>query len=543
MLNSNLVPIRRALLSVSDKTHIIELATCLQQIGCELISTGGTGKTLTQAGIPYTDISKVTGNPEAFGGRMKTISFTIESALLYDRDKDAAEAAHLGIQPIDMVVCNLYPFKKVLQAGADFDTLIENIDIGGPTMVRAAAKNFKHVAVVTDVNDYDNIITQLTQQNGSLSYDTRLQLMRKAFNHTADYDALIATAMDNHCHIHSLRMAFTGGKTLRYGENSHQKAVYYRQTDAPNSLYDMEVLHGKELSFNNIMDINAAVETVKALNPNRQGCAIVKHNNPCGVAEGAQQTTVFELAWEADAISAFGSIIAFNQPLNAKTVSFLALDNPDKSKRKFVEVIVAPDFEPDALAYLQQHKDLRVIKLDIQQSAHGYDMRFLNSSLLVQDLDISLYSKFEVVSDQQPAHPELESLVAFGLKAIANIKSNSIVLVREVNHCFQMLGMGAGQPNRLISTKLALEKATENLLRSYTGAIEEADNYIKQQIGQCILLSDAFFPFEDNVELASLYGVKTIVQPGGSIRDKHVIAKCNELGIAMILTGLRHFKH
>ncbi|OWY22207.1 bifunctional phosphoribosylaminoimidazolecarboxamide formyltransferase/IMP cyclohydrolase PurH [Sphingobacteriales bacterium UPWRP_1] len=535
--------IRRALISVSDKTHLLPLANTLKYWGCEIISTGGTGKALKEAGISYTDISHVTGNPEAFGGRMKTISFNIESALLYDRDRDADEAAQLGIAPIDMVVCNLYPFQKVLEAGADFDTLIENIDIGGPTMVRAGAKNFKSVAVITDVEDYPDIIAELNENNGRLSYPTRKKLMRKAFNHTADYDALIATAMDKADGQHSLRMAFSGGKTLRYGENSHQQAIFYRNNSAAHSLYDMRVLHGKELSFNNIMDIHAAVETVRALNPKRQGCAIVKHNNPCGLCESSRQTTALELAWEGDAISAFGSIIAFNQPLQRETVSFLQLDNADKSKRKFVEVIIAPQIEPDALQYLQQHKDLRVIELDIAAQPAPKDLRFLGDSLLVQDADQALFSKFETVTTAHSDLTELESLAAFGLKAISNIKSNSIVLVREVKGSFQLLGMGAGQPNRLVSTRLALEKAAENLLRTYTGHVNDANDYVKAAIGESVLVSDAFFPFEDNVELAALHGVKTIIQPGGSIRDKHVITKCNELGIAMVFTGLRHFKH
>ncbi|QQS28104.1 MAG: bifunctional phosphoribosylaminoimidazolecarboxamide formyltransferase/IMP cyclohydrolase [Sphingobacteriales bacterium] len=537
------ITIRRALLSVSDKTNLISLANTLQYWGCEIISTGGTGKILAEANIAYTEISKVTGNPEAFGGRMKTISFTIESALLYDREKDAAEAAQLGIAPIDMVVCNLYPFQKVMEAGADIDTLIENIDIGGPTMLRSGAKNFKHVAVVTDVNDYVNIIEELNANQGRISYSTRFNLMRKTFNHTADYDSMIAVEMDRRDNVHSLRLSFSDGKPLRYGENSHQSAIFYRQNPAEHSLYDMNVLHGKELSFNNIMDIHAAVESVRLLNPNRQGCSIVKHNNPCGICEGNHQPVVFELAWESDVISAFGSIIAFNQTLTIQTVAFLRLEDVDKSKRKFVEVIIAPDFEPEALEYLRQHKDLRIVQLDISKVPAGKDLRFLNSSLLEQDFDQSLYSKIDIVTTVQPKTMELESIVAFGLKAISNIKSNSIVVVREVNGNYQMLGMGAGQPNRLISTQLALNKAKENLLRSYTGHINDVEDYLAEIFSDCILISDAFFPFEDNVDLAATYGIKTIVQPGGSIRDKHVVGRCEELGIAMVMTGLRHFKH
>lgn len=540
-----MIAIKRALISVSDKSRLIPLAQTLYEFGCEIISTGGTGKVLQENGIPITDIQSVTGNPEAFGGRMKTISFAIESALLFDREKDRVEAQALTIQPIDMVVCNLYPFKKVLESGADQETLIENIDIGGPTMVRAAAKNFKYVAVVTDVADYEQVIAELQANQGALSLETRRRLMRKAFNHTADYDAMIATAMDALDGEQSLRLAFTGGKKLRYGENSHQTAMYYREKEAGvNSLYDMNVLHGKELSFNNILDIYGAIESVRRLKGS--ACAVIKHTNPCGLCEGpedVEQRTIFESAWAGDPVSAFGSIIAFNRPVERSTVEFLALDAEDKSQRKFVEVLIAPKFSPESLEYLQLHKNLRVIEYDTSSAMCPKDLRYLNGSLLLQDSDAELYAKLEAVTDIKPDIEQIRGLLEFGLKAISNIKSNSIILVREKGGLYQLLGMGAGQPNRLISTKLAIEKSRETLSHEYTGNPERLEAYIKTEIGKAILVSDAFFPFPDNVELAAEQGVKIISQPGGSLRDDLVLAACNRLGVAMIFTGLRHFKH
>ena len=541
-LEDGKVKIERALVSVSDKTDLIPLVKILHEIGCEIISTGGTGRKISEAGIPYIDISKVTGNPEAFGGRMKTISFQIESALLFDRIKDAEEAESLGIDAIDMVVCNLYPFQKVMEAEADFETLIENIDIGGPTMLRAAAKNFKYVTVLTDASDYKDIIEELKNNEGHITYDTRKKLMRKTFNHTADYDAMIADEMNKQDGIVSKRLSFSNGQGLRYGENSHQTASYYREQNTPHSLYDMKVLHGKALSFNNLLDINGAIESVKALDKNRFGCSVIKHSNPCGLCESDEQRKALELAWNGDPVSAFGSIIAFNCPVEKNTVEFFGLDK-DRSERKFVEVIIAPKFSEEALTYLQLHKNLRVIEYDVNAPSIHKDLRYFNGLLIEQDLDWQLYDKMEGVTDSSFDVEANKDLIEFGLKAISNIKSNSIALVRKKGNSFQLLGMGAGQPNRLIATKLCLEKAQENLRNEYQGDASGLEDYMQNEIGKAIMISDAFFPFEDNVELAATYGVKTITQPGGSIRDKHVVATCNDLGITMVMTGLRHFKH
>ena len=533
--------IKTALISVSDKTGITELAKALKKYEIEIISTGGTKKVLEEAGIEVTDISSVTGNPEAFGGRMKTISFNIESALLFDREKDTEEAAKLGIKPIDLVVCNLYPFEKVMKEGADFETLIENIDIGGPTMIRAAAKNFKYVNVLTDVSDYKRFAKEIERGRGATSYKYRKELMAKAFNHTADYDAMIAQVMDAQIDKLSFRLNFKNGKTLRYGENSHQKAHFFRMKEAEYTYHNMNILNGKELSFNNILDISGAVNSVKDLSG--VACAVVKHSNPCGLAQGKNQRQVLETAWQGDPISAFGSIIAFNTTLSKETVEFFELTNEDKSKRKFIEVIIAPKIEKDALEYLQNHKNLRVIEYNISKLPEYKDLRFINGTLLSQDIDNKLYEKLECVTEISFDIEKNKKIIEFGLNAIKNIKSNAITIVREKNGSYHLTGMGAGQPNRLISTELALAKTKEFIKQDFTGKEEDFEAFYKQEIKDAILISDAFFPFPDNVELAAQHGITKIVQPGGSIRDKSVIKTCNELGISMIFTGLRHFKH
>ncbi|NOZ35687.1 MAG: bifunctional phosphoribosylaminoimidazolecarboxamide formyltransferase/IMP cyclohydrolase [Chlorobi bacterium] len=533
--------IKRALISVSDKTGITDLAKVLKKYNVEIISTGGTKKILEDAGIEVTDISSVTGNPEAFGGRMKTISFNIESALLFDREKDAEEAAKLSIKPIDLVVCNLYPFEKVMKQSADFEILIENIDIGGPTMIRAAAKNFKFVSVLTYISDYELFMSELEAGRGATSFEYRKELMAKAFNHTADYDAMIAQTMDAQIDKVSFRLNFKEGKTLRYGENSHQKAYFFKMKEAENTYHDMNILHGKELSFNNILDISGAVNSVK----NLEGiaCAVVKHSNPCGLAQGKNQREVLEQAWQGDPISAFGSIIAFNTSLHKETVEFFELTNEDKSKRKFIEVIIAPKIEKDALEYLQHHKNLRVIEYDMSKLPEFKDLRFINGTLLSQDLDNKLYDKLENVTETEFNIDKNKSLIEFGLNAIKNIKSNAITIVREKNGSFHLMGMGAGQPNRLISTELALSKAKEFIRQDFKGKEKDFEIFYKEEINDAILISDAFFPFPDNVEFAAENGITKIVQPGGSIRDKSVIKTCNELGVSMIFTGIRHFKH
>jgi phosphoribosylaminoimidazolecarboxamide formyltransferase/IMP cyclohydrolase len=532
--------IQRALVSVSDKTGVVALAETLKRANCEIISTGGTKKVLEAAGIDVIDISEITHNPEAFEGRMKTISFQVESALLFDREKDAEEAAFLEIQPIDMVVCNLYPFEAVKNQGADFDTLIENIDIGGPTMIRAAAKNFKYVSVITDPADYLPVIAELEESNGTICYDTRFELMRKAFNATADYDAIIATTMDETVGKLSVRLNYSQAKELRYGENSHQAAYFLRKNDAENSFYDMEVLAGKELSFNNMVDMFSALDAVKDLE--NEGCAIIKHNNPCGLCQGKKQEEVVEAAWAGDPVSAFGSVIAFNRKVTFNTVKFFELDNENIMLRKFVEVVAAPSFENEAVEYLQNNKNLRVVEIDPSKIKIDYDVKVLPNALLYQNSDDKLFDKAEWVTEKQGEMDE--ELLKFGMIAVRQIKSNAIVIVRKTNGgLLQLLGMGSGQPNRINSTNLAINRAKENLKLEYNGAEEKLNEYIETEMAKTVLVSDAFFPFPDNAELAAAEGIKTLVQPGGSIRDKSVIKTCNELGLSMMFTGTRHFKH
>jgi len=532
--------IKRVLISVSDKTGLAEFGSFLHDAGCEIISTGGTRKVLEEKGIPVTDIQKVTGNPEAFGGRMKTISFQIESALLYDREKDAEEAGKLGIQPIDMVVCNLYPFEKVKKEGADLPKLIENIDIGGPTMIRAAAKNYRWVTIVVDPSDYPSVMENMKNNQGETDMEFRFHLMRKAFNHTADYDSLIAVTMDEKAGDPTLRFAFDKPNILRYGENAHQKGILYRLRNSEDSLYDMEVLHGKSISYNNMFDLYGALEAVRDLKDS--AVSIIKHANPCGLSQGKDQRKIFEKAWAGDPVSAFGSVIAFNRELKKETVHFLELDAEDKSRRKFVEIIAAPAFEPEALEYLKQNKNLRIVLFDPARLKPEYDMKFLYNALLYQDADKGVFEKLETLSIQKIKVDE--NLIHFGLTAVRQLKSNAICVARVCSDGdIQLLGMGCGQPNRVNSTQLTLERCRQNLISEYQGKPEGLESYIREEMGKAVLFSDAFFPFPDNVELSHNAGIKTIVQPGGSIRDKAVIEKCDELGMTLILTGMRHFKH
>jgi phosphoribosylaminoimidazolecarboxamide formyltransferase/IMP cyclohydrolase len=417
---------------------------------------------------------------------------------------------------------------------------VENIDIGGPTMVRAAAKNYKYVATVVDTADYQKVIEELKENNGALTIQTRYYLMEKAFGCTADYDALISTTMSEKVGETSLRFAFDKVKTLRYGENSHQSGLFLRSRTAEDSLYDMNVLHGKELSFNNIVDIYSALDTVRDLR--RSGCVVIKHTNPCGLCEGDDQRKTFEYAWVGDPVSAFGSVIAFNNEVEKETVEFLDLHSEDKSIRKFVEVVIAPSFTKKAKDYLFIHKNLRVVEFDPAKLYPRKDMKFLYNSLLYQDVDRELREDIEFVTENKSDIKE--SLIDFGLIAVRQLKSNAIAVVREVgNGYFQLLGMGCGQPNRVVSVKLALDKCTENLKNEFEGNETEFGDYIKEELRKALLVSDAFFPFPDNIEVAANYGIRTIIQPGGSIRDRKVIDRCNELGVSMAFTWLRHFKH
>lgn len=530
-------PIRRALLSVSDKRDLLKLAFALKEINCEIISTGGTRKVLEEAGIESTEISQVTGNPEAFGGRMKTISFQIESALLFDRERDAQEAKELGIEPIDLVACNLYPFAKVLEQGGSFEQLIENIDIGGPTMIRSAAKNFGSVTVLVSPSDYSQCIEELQNYQGQNSLPLRQKLMAKAFNHCADYDALIAQTMDASLGEESLRLHFHKGRSLRYGENSHQEAKVYALSSAENSLHEAEFLHGKALSYNNILDAQAALASIRAYSKGQRAiCSVIKHSNPCGLALADTLAEALALAWSGDPISAFGSIIATNSRFDEEAAQFFNLHAKQASERKFVEVLIAPDYSPAALEYLKQHKNLRILRYHVDAKASTeLQYRMLDGQLLLQGHDDILHKELRSVTARAWDTEAQKSLIEFGLHALRCIKSNSIVLVEELHgKNYRILGMGAGQPNRLIATKLAIEKAKENL---------EREGRNTKELAKAILLSDAFFPFADNVELAAKSGVEYIVQPGGSLRDKQVIEMADRYSLAMAFSGIRHFTH
>lgn len=529
------VVVRRALLSVWDKTGIVELATCLASFGTVLYSTGKTAVVLREAGLTVRDVGELTGRPEAFGGRMKTISFEIASALLFQREKDREEAEKLGIEPIDMVVANLYPFEEYRDKGLALDDLVEYVDIGGPTMVRASAKNFAHVASVVSPADYPELVNELRENGGALSLETRKRLMRKAFRATADYDLAIAEHLAEEAGAPDMTLGFGPGHSLRYGENPHQKArvhVARRGGTSPTEL----LLSGKELSYNNLLDVESALAAVRG--HGEGACAIVKHGNPCGVAIADDRARALELAWAGDPVSAFGSVIAFGGRVSAKDLAPLALDAEDKSLRRFVEVVVAPSFTEDAVAYLAKNKNLRVLPLSADAVFGATDMRLCLGNLLVQDADELLYSTL-TVKTSKPHVPD-EALASFGARVVRSIKSNAIAIVRRrANGDFQLLGMGAGQPNRVASARIAAERALATL-----GAESGADQAaIQREAANSYVFSDAFLPFPDTLEVVVEAGFHVLYQPGGSLRDGEVVARAEALGATVVTTETRHFRH
>ncbi len=530
------ITVKRALISCYDKTNLLPLVEVLHEFGCELISTGGTKKLIEEANFPVRDISELTQQAEAFGGRVKTLSFGIAASLLFDRERDRLEAEKLGVQPIDLVVCNFYPFSEKADFNTQGDSFIEWIDIGGPTMVRAAAKNFRYVSVLTSPADYQDLAAELEENKGSISYQCRRNLMAKAFQQVANYDAAIASTIDRWQEQDSLRLSYTHKMDLRYGENAHQNAQFFQES--PSSFYGIKVHQGKELSYNNILDIQAAFDSIRDFK--NQACCVIKHNTPCGIAEGKDQLQVFKKAWEGDTTSAFGSIVIFNQEVGLETLEYLNLNSLNK---KFVEIIIAPQFSEDAKAYLSSQKNLRVISYDKTFKVSKREIRFVEGGVLVQDRDVKAYEALNWVTNIIPENLSKE-LILFGLHAIRPMRSNAIAIVRTLQDgTFQVLGMGCGQPNRVTSVRLAIEKATENLREEFVGHTKEREAYVQHSLGQTLLLSEAFFPFADNVELCHRFGIRQIVQPGGSIRDKDVIETANRLGVAMMFTGIRHFKH
>jgi len=513
---------KRALISVSNKEKVVEFAKKLVELGYEIISSSGTARKLKENGIPVIEVSEITGFPEIMGGRVKTLHPKIHGALLAVRDNPEymKQLEEHQITPIDIVAINLYPFEETVKKGADIDEIIENIDIGGPAMVRASAKNHKFTTIIVDPNDYEMVLEEI-EKNGETSSETRRRLAVKAFRHTAVYDSIISTVLNEKLEINEkfpdeFSIPLRKKQSLRYGENPHQEASLYISPVEYDglSIANSEVLHGKEMSFNNFLDVESAVNLVKEFE--EPACVIVKHNNPCGVAIAETQVKAYEEALKRDPKSAYGGIVAFNEPLK--------LDTAQKLVEIFLEVIIAPDFEKDAFEFLtSKKKNLRLVKINnFYKTPKGFDYRRITGGLLVQDRDLELIKEWKVVSNRQPTEQEKEDLI-FALKVVKHTKSNSVVLAKNK----ATVGIGPGQTSRVDSLETAIKKAKEFNL----------------PLEGSVLASEAFLPFRDSVDEASKYGITAIIQPGGSIRDNEVIQAANEHNIALIFTGMRHFKH
>ena len=523
-------PVRRALLSVSDKSGLVDFArTLAEKYGVEILSTGGTARALKEAGIPVIDVSEVTGFPEIMDGRVKTLHPKIHGGLLAVRgnaEHEAAMEAH-GIGPIDLLVVNLYPFEETLASGADYDTCVENIDIGGPAMIRAAAKNHASVAVVVDPADYDKLLGDMEQHGGGTCSKFRRKLAQKAFARTAAYDAAIsnwlgAVVENPEAPEAAMPRTFTAQfvkrQDMRYGENPHQKAAFYVDAAGPEepSVATARQLQGKALSYNNIADTDAALECVKQFDEG-PACVIVKHANPCGVALGGSLMEAYDRAFSTDPESAFGGIIAFNRELDGETAATIV-------DRQFVEVIVAPKVSVEAAEAVARKKNVRLLECGEwpKEPAPRLDFKRVNGGLLVQDADLELYKELKVVTRRQPTDEEMRDLL-FAWKVCKFVKSNAIVYCRDL----MTIGVGAGQMSRVNSARIATIKA------------EQAGLEVKGSV----VASDAFFPFADGLLEAAGAGATAVIQPGGSIRDEEVIAAADEAGLAMVFTGMRHFRH
>ncbi|AKH62888.1 MULTISPECIES: bifunctional phosphoribosylaminoimidazolecarboxamide formyltransferase/IMP cyclohydrolase [Photorhabdus] len=524
-------PIRRALLSVSDKSGIVEFAKALSQRGVELLSTGGTARLLADSGLKVTEVSNYTGFPEMMDGRVKTLHPKVHGGILGRRGQDDEIMEQHQISPIDMVVVNLYPFAQtVAKPDCTLEDAVENIDIGGPTMVRSAAKNHKDVAIVVNSNDYERIIEEMDNNQDSLTQSTRFDLAIKAFEHTAAYDSMIANyfgklvppyygdvTQPSGRFPRTLNLNFTKKQDMRYGENSHQDAAFYIEENISEaSIATATQLQGKALSYNNIADTDAALECVKEfLEP---ACVIVKHANPCGVAIGKDIHEAYDHAFKTDPTSAFGGIIAFNRELDTKTAQAII-------DRQFVEVIIAPSINEDALPILATKQNVRVLVSDKWETrVAGLDFKRVNGGLLVQDRDLGMVTtdSLRVVSKRQPTEQEMKDAL-FCWKVAKFVKSNAIVYAKND----MTIGIGAGQMSRVYSAKIAGIKAADEGL----------------EVQGCAMASDAFFPFRDGIDAAAAVGVSCVIQPGGSIRDDEIIAAADEHSLAMIFTGMRHFRH
>lgn len=513
--------LKRALISVSDKEGIVEFAKELRSLDIEIISTGGTASLLKENGIEVIGIFEVTGFPECLDGRVKTLHPKIHGGLLAIRgnSEHMKQIEELGIEPIDIVVVNLYPFRKtIMKEGVTLEEAIENIDIGGPTMIRAAAKNYQDVVVLVDPADYRTVLEEL-KETGDVSLKTKFRLSYKVFEHTSHYDTLIQqylrSKLDEDSFPDTLTLTFEKVQDMRYGENPHQKAVFYRETGTcTGCITSAEQLHGKELSFNNINDTNGALELLKEYD--EPTVVAVKHANPCGVGSADSIYEAYMKAYEADPVSIFGGIIAANREIDSKTAVEI--------NKIFVEIVIAPSFTQEALEILTQKKNIRLLKLaDISRKLPegALDMKKVSGGLLVQDIDNELYneSDIKVVTKKQPTAEELETM-KFAMKVVKHTKSNAIVIARSK----QTVGIGPGQMNRITAAKLAID-------------------YGQEKCRGAVMASDAFFPFPDCVEAAHKAGIAAIIQPGGSVKDQESIEACDRYGIAMVFTGVRHFKH
>jgi phosphoribosylaminoimidazolecarboxamide formyltransferase / IMP cyclohydrolase len=521
--------IRRALLSVSDKTGLVDLARELTQRGVQLISTGGTRKALADAGVPVTDVSEVTGFPEMLDGRVKTVHPRVHAGILAVRDLPEHMAAlkQHNIEPIDLVVCNLYPFAAtVARKGSSHEEIVENIDIGGPSMVRAAAKNYRDVAVVTDPSQYADLLGELREHDGSLTLATRERFAAAAFAHTAAYDqaisAYFARRSDESALPTVLDLHFERKQALRYGENPHQQAAFYIDPACRYACVSTaEVLHGKELSFNNILDLDSALNLVREFA--EPAAVVIKHNNPCGAAVGEVLDHAFAKAYEGDPLSAYGGVLAFNREVDEYTARLVTEPN------RFVECVIAPSYSAEAFHMLTTRptwkKSVRLLRTgpleDDPARNKSLDLRRVDGGLLVQGRDVGAdeFAQVKVVTKRPPTEEELADL-RFAWKVCKHVKSNAIVLAKGS----MLVGVGAGQMSRVDSVHMSVRKAEDRVRGS-------------------VLASDAFFPFRDNVDEAAKAGVTAIVQPGGSMRDQDSIQACDEHGLAMVFTGIRHFRH
>ncbi|MDR1275677.1 MAG: bifunctional phosphoribosylaminoimidazolecarboxamide formyltransferase/IMP cyclohydrolase [Candidatus Accumulibacter sp.] len=527
--------IRQALISLSDKRGAIAFARGLAAFGVKLLSTGGTAKLLREAGFDVTEIADYTGFPEILDGRVKTLHPKVHAGILARRDVPAhmATLGERAIPTIDLVCVNLYPFREtVAQAGVTLENAIENIDIGGPAMVRSSAKNYAGVAVVTDPDDYSAVLDEMRSNDGALTLKTRFALAKKAFVHTARYDAAIAnwlTALDvgapenpdaapvSATFPRTLQLAFDRVETLRYGENPHQEAAFYRdETPTRGTISDYRQLQGKELSYNNIADADAALECVKSFAS--PACVIVKHANPCGVAVAEGPAAAYEKAFQTDATSAFGGILAFNRAIDVDVVDAM------NARKHFVEVVIAPGFTPAARESLASKQNLRVLEIALEGGAHTYEMKRVGGGLLVQTPDASDIrpDTLKIVTKIAPTAEQTEDLL-FAWRVAQFVKSNAIVFAARG----MTLGIGAGQMSRVDSTRIASLKAHDAGL----------------SLAASCVASDAFFPFRDGLDVLAEAGAKAVIQPGGSIRDAEVVSAADEHGIAMVFTGVRHFRH